>query len=99
MPFSGRRALNLRAGGSSSGKLLGEGLQDQGSASSAPEPLAQAGAGLDARARQPVVWWQGRSLSRRGRKVNRQRVARTIVWLALGFAGGVAVAWAVSSLL
>jgi hypothetical protein len=31
--------------------------------------------------------------------VDRQRVARMIVWLGLGFAGGVAVAWALSSLL
>jgi hypothetical protein len=50
------------------------------------------------------VWWQGRSLedrsfSRRGRKVDRKRVARMIVWLGLGFAGGVAVAWVLSSLL
>jgi len=70
-----------------------------GPASFAPEAPAPTGSGLDARARQPVVWWQGHSLSRRGRKVDRQRIARMIVWLGLGFAGGVAVAWALSSLL
>jgi hypothetical protein len=64
-----------------------------------PVRTRTSGAGLDARAREPVVWWQGRSLARRERKVDRQRVARMIVWLGLGFAGGVAVAWALSSLL
>jgi hypothetical protein len=48
------------------------------------------------RMRPEVRPWRAR---RRGRVVSRQRVARLIVWLALGFAGGVAVAWAVSALL